>query len=179
MNSKGILYENPINDQNNYVEYILWIENFTVTHSYFSDYEWPYTQKNISLSDKIKVENLGILYHKIQKYAQKNFIYPKKQYRTEYYAIKYNGVGYKIGIIDEQSPTTYFCERVKINQKEKFIDFKDISQNKNQHNIELINEQLQNLSRLIHQMVEEDVPLEAISKTTRKTLQKIRKRPIK
>ena len=101
--------------KNNHDEYMLWLENFTLTHSCFSNSEWLYTQKNISLKDKVKVENLAILYHKIQKYAQKNFIYPKTQYRTEYYTIKYNEVGYKIGMIDEQSPTTYFCERIKTN----------------------------------------------------------------
>ena len=164
---------------NHHDEYMLWLEKFTLTHPCFSNYEWLYAQKNISLEDKKQVENLDSLYHKIQEYAQRNFIYPKTQNRTESYAVKYNGIGYRIGMIDEQSPTTYFCERIKINQKENFLDFTDISQNKIQPNVEFINTQLQNLSKLIHQMVEEDVPLEAISKTTRKTLQKVRKRPTK
>lgn len=155
-------------------EYILWLQIFTEVNDNFRSDDWLYTNEKLSKNDQEKVSTLGILYKIIQQYAKRNYVYPKNFEVLNYYQIKYNNIGYQIGIIDASGKNVYFCKRAKI--EPDFLDFKDIQMNKELKNTKLIKSRLQNLSDLITSMSGVDIPLEAISETTEKTFQKILRR---
>jgi len=146
--------------------YIKWLEEFTRRYPKFSTYDLDLAKLN-----KVDIENIDylcLLYEGINDYAKNNYIYLVKDidYR-EYYRIKYNGIGYIIGILSNYG-NIIFCEKTIIT--DDFIDFNDIILNKKQKNTEYYNKRLLELSNIISYYYEQGIPLRAIEKTIENTL---------
>ena len=160
--------EQPGHELNKY-DYICWVEKYTENKQLFTSEDECYesdfdAEKNLS--------KLMWFYDFIKEYADENFIAPTKYRFGSYYSIKFNNVGYNIG--KEFGPfgrDIYFCGRTKIFNS--FIDYFDIENNIPQKNTEHIKKQLKDLSDLITKMTNENVPTDAISEITEKTLKKV------
>ena len=105
-----------------------------------------------------------MLYEIIEEYATKNYIYPIKFGWVYYYNIKFNNNGFQIGIISGQGTRTV-CAKAKVNEKQDFIDFIDIINDKKRDNVEIIETKLEELSNYVVSLYESGIPKEAIKKT--------------
>ncbi|HIS38134.1 MAG TPA: hypothetical protein IAB45_01350 [Candidatus Onthousia faecavium] len=77
-----LAYNEKINEQKEILsspDYMLWLIDYT---------------------DKKQVEKLALLYEIIESYANENFIYPKIRDISYYFRLKYEDIGYKIGVIN-------------------------------------------------------------------------------
>ena len=155
-------------------DYMTWLNSFTANTKGFSDEEYLYFPEKISKEDLDKVNNLGLFFEGIEKYADKNYIYPTIYEYQSYYSVKdnVNDAYYKIGVIEGQGGS-FFCERVEDTSKLDFIDFNDIMNDKIRENVEEIEANLDNMSNLVLSLYNKGVPLEAIKDTFDKTISEI------
>ena len=155
-------------------DYMMWLENFTTYHPSFSDDNWLYFPEKISKEDNEKVNNLSLLYEGIEIYAKKNYIYPTECDFGGYYRIKLDNVGYEIGKLVGQG-TLFFCDAKPLNKNLEYIDFYDIMNDKKKDGVDVITEQLKNLSNGVLELYKQGVPLAAIIETLDTTLTKVKK----
>ena len=137
--------------------------------------------KKILKEDNEKVSKLHLLYEGIELYAKKNYIYPTKCDFGDYYNIKLDNIGYEIGMLVGQG-TLFLCNRTLVNKDLEYIDFNDIITNKKKDGVDMITQQLNNLSNKILELYKKGVPLTAIKETLDNTLTVIgeeTKNPIK
>jgi len=153
-------------------EYIKWLDRFTLKHSGFDDSEWLYFPNKISKKDMEHIKDLYLMYSIIEKYSNENYIYPLECKFGNFYKIRFNDIGFEIGVLVGQG-TVFFCNRVEIDNEKDFIDFNDIINNKTSENTLLIKKKLNELSNLVVSMYESGVPLEAITIALDDTLTKI------
>ena len=155
-------------------DYMNWLNSFTANTKGFSDEDFLYFPEKISKEDLDKVNNLGLFFEGIEKYADKNYIYPTIYEYQSYYSVKdnVNDAYYKIGVIEGQGGS-FFCERVEDTSKLDFIDFNDIMNDKIRENVEEIEANLDNMSNLVLSLYNKGVPLEAIKDTFDKTISEI------
>ena len=155
-------------------DYMNWLNSFTANNKGFSDEEYLYFPEKISKDDLDKVNNLELFFEGIEKYADKNYIYPTIYEYQSYYSVKdnVNDAYYKIGVIEGQGGS-FFCERVEDTSKLDFIDFNDIMNDKIRENVEEIEANLDNMSNLVLSLYNKGVPLEAIKDTFDKTISEI------
>ena len=111
-------------------------------------------------------------YEGIDKYARSNHIYPSQCEFGNFYKVRLNEIGFKIGISFIQG-TKFFCKKVPVESEKEFIDFNDIMTDKNQEQIDLINASLDSLSNMILTIYESGVPIESITYTLKNTINKI------
>ena len=83
-------------------DYMLWLKDFTTREGDFCDGDWSYFPSDIDYTDKKQVEKLELLYEIIESYANENYIYPKISDISYYFRLKYEDIGYKIGVINNQ-----------------------------------------------------------------------------
>jgi hypothetical protein len=154
-------------------KYIDWLENFTKEHKEFTDDEWTYCPEKLSISDLEKVNKLHLLYDGIDEYASKNYLYPTVVDFGAVHKIKLNNTGFEIGVFTGQG-SLFFCRRIKIskNNKQNFIDFNDIINNKKQDGVDEIDKKLNKLSNLIEDLDKSGIPHDAIKNTFIATLNK-------
>lgn len=152
-------------------EYILWLENFTSTHTYWSDDTWLYCPEKISKEDYKRVEELHCFFNGIVDYAERNFIptYNDEYGYDTYIFIQFNNVGYRIGEMIGQGTLAY-CERVDISSDNVFIDFNDIIINKKQENVDDIEKKLDSMCKIIEELISMGVPAKSISKRVQNAL---------
>ena len=155
-------------------DYMNWLNSFTAITKGFSDEGYLYFPEKISKDDLDKVNNLELFFEGIEKYADKNYIYPTIYEYQSYYSVKdnVNDAYYKIGVIEGQGGS-FFCERVEDTSKLDFIDFNDIMNDKIRENVEEIEANLDNMSNLVLSLYNKGVPLEAIKDTFDKTISEI------
>lgn len=155
-------------------DYMNWLNSFTANNKGFSGEDYLYFPEKISKDDLDKVNNLGLFFEGIEKYADKNYIYPTMYEYQSYYGVKdnVNDAYYKIGVIEGQGGS-FFCERVEDTSELDFIDFNDIMDDKVRDNVKKIETDLDNMSNLISFIHEKGVPLEAIKETFDKTISEI------
>ena len=153
-------------------DYMLWLQDFIAREGVFCDDDMLYSFIDISDTDKKQIEKLGLLYEIIESYASKNYIYPQVGNTNCYFRLKYEDVGYKIGVIPRQG-TTFYCEREDINKEEAYIDFNDIVNNYEYESTKIIKEQLDDFANSIISLYEKGIPFEAITGTFYKTVDTI------
>ena len=155
-------------------KYISWLENFTSKHRNFSNDSWDYSNK-ISNFDKEKVHDLPILFNVIADYANGNYIEAisddEVTFTNEFYCIKFNNCGYKIGVMAGQG-CFFYCERIDIYYN-NFIDFNDIISGKEQPNTAVIREKLNNMSKLVSELASLPVSRSVLKFEIDKILDKI------
>lgn len=153
-------------------EYMNWLNKITIEKPSVSPEGFLSCPEKISDKDKALVEQLPLLYQGIEDYAERNYIYPTPYGFGGFYKIRFNGVGYEVGMITGQG-TVFFCTRVEIQNENEFIDFNDIMNNKEQDNVKEIKEKIDNLSQMITSLCEAGVPYEAIKQTLEAKLYEI------
>lgn len=152
-------------------EYILWLEKFTISNPSFADDSWLYQPEKISKEDSKRVDELSSFFEGIMEYVDRNFIPLGYDEFGGYVFIKFNNIGYKIGVMIGQGSVTY-CKRVDISSNNIFIDFNDILNNKKQENVDYICERLDFISSIIQELLKMGVSEKAISTMVRKALDK-------
>lgn len=151
-------------------EYILWLEEFTKKNNHFTTESYIYYPRVFDSEESKKIEDLKIFYNNILSYGNENYIYPKTFDYGKYYNIKYNNIGYRVIILTGN--IRYSCHRIEINDENEFIDFDDVLNNKKTPERDKIYLSLKLLSNFIDNMVEANVPIEAINETARTTINK-------
>ena len=122
-------------------KYITWLDKFTQEHPSFSDEDWLYHPDEISEQDLKNVEILPYMYGVIMEYAEKHNIEANPCCFGNYYNIKYNNIGYEIGVMHGQGAIN-FCKRVSLDEEineDRFIDFEDIINEQNKISSEILN----------------------------------------
>ena len=127
---KQDIKKKKINKMFSNTDYVDWLINFTImNNNCFSDDSWLYCPDDITKNDSEKVNDLYLLYSGIDSYADENNINPTLTEYGNYYKIKINDIGLKIGIDVGQGAYCY-CEKIDINDNKDFIDFLDINNSK-------------------------------------------------
>lgn len=171
-----INYMNRLNNDNaikkemlSNTKYIEWLEKFTSKHPSFSDDDWLYFPEKITKQDNDNINDLNLFYDVIDNYAEKNYIYPTKCDFGNYYNIKIGNIGYEIGILVGQG-TIFFCNRKQLVNNIEYIDFNDIINNKKNDNVDIITNDLNDLSNMIIDLYKKGIPLDAIIESLDKTI---------
>lgn len=127
-------------------EYVTWLEKFTQKHPNFSDEDWLYHPEKISEQDFKRVEDLKYFYGGIMGYADRHKIEANPCCFGNYYNVKYNNIGYEIGVMHGQG-TIQFCKKVLLEDEineDKFIDFEEIINEQNKISSNVLNENKEN-----------------------------------
>lgn len=149
--------------------YIKWLEGFTTKYESFADDSWLYAPTELSHEENEKVANLHLLYEGIELYAKKNYIYPTECDFGGYYNIKLDNIGYEIGMLVGQG-TLFFCKRTPLNKDLEYIDFNDIMTDKKKDGVDVITQQLKDLSNKVLELHKKGIPLTALIETLDTTL---------
>ena len=102
-----------------------------------------------------------MFYEGVDKYSQQNHIYPILCECGNFYRVKLNDFGFKIGTLVGQG-TVFFFNKVALEDDKEFINFNDIMIEKKQDNVDQINAILDSLSNMVITAYENGVPIEAI-----------------
>lgn len=145
-------------------DYLFWLDRFTQDKEVFYDDQWLYFSDKINDSDKKNVEKLKLFYEGIDEYANKNYIYPISWDYGNYYKIKLDNLGFKIGLTYGQG-ISFSCERVFVDNEQEFIDFNDIITDKKKNNVDEFDIKLNTLADYIKNIYEQGVPGQAIVST--------------
>ncbi len=105
--------------------YLEWLSQFTQDKLGFADDDWLYFPEELQESDRENVDNLCLFYEGIEEYAKRVHFNPIPCEFGNYYKIRLNELGFKIGILIGQG-TVFFCEKIPVENERDFIDFKDI-----------------------------------------------------
>ena len=154
-------------------EYIKWLDEFTQDKDGFSDDDWLYFPEKIEESDKNNVEKLNIFYEGIKQYAKKNYIRKSEIEFGDFYKIRLDDLGFKIGMMSGQG-VFFFCEKVPVDNKESFIDFNDIILNRKLERVDEITKDLEQLSSMVISLYEKGAPVDAIMNTLNDALKAVK-----
>ena len=146
-----------------------WLLNFTLKYSKFKDTEWMYYPGNISSEDYKRVNDMDLFYYGIKKYADENHRYPITTGSGIFYRIKYNDVGFTIGIVGGLN-VEYICSREELDPEKNYIDLSYIINNKKCDDVEFIEKQLSVFSNVIVALRASGVPIESMFKTFNSTI---------
>lgn len=158
-------------------DYINWIIDFIKIHGDFSDEDWLYSEENLSEGDEENVKNLSLFFDVINEYAERNYIYPTSTRFNVTYCIKYNDYGLEVGISPGQGCICY-CNKVEIDDESTFIDFNDVLTNKKQPQVDYIEGELHHVSQSIINAHQNGVPLVAIEKAVRNTINSLKEQEV-
>lgn len=110
-------------------EYMRWLERFTEAYPNFCDDDWLYSPESLTEEDYNQVQELQYFFDGITQYALSNGINTKSiEYGFELF-VKFNNIGYKIGIMSGQG-TIMYVQRCEVPSEESFVDFNDCIANK-------------------------------------------------
>jgi len=151
--------------------YINWLSEYTEKYGGFSDQSRFHDKTNLPKEIESNINKLIYFLEGIVKYAEENYIYPKND-NGIYYIITYNNINYEIGFNIGQS-IICFCTRST--KKDNAIDFNDILNNNKPERTEIIDNKLIELQSYLNSLINENIPLEALTETTQKVLQKVKR----
>lgn len=154
--------------------YMLWLEKFSGIYLVFSDDTWLYNPEAISKEDSENVAELCSFFNGLSGYAEKNFLPIYSEDYTTYVCIKFNNIGYEIGLVSGQGTYAY-CERISISSDKVFIDFNDVVADKKQPHVDGVDETLTKISSMIEQLLISGVPAAAIYARINDTISKYTK----
>jgi len=105
--------------------YILWLEKFTLTYQRFADINWLYKPEELPEVDTNNVGKIEIFFEALSDYCQKYYINMdvNNTHESRHINIKYNGVGYEIGLIVGQGAFVYVGRKAP---EDSAIDFNDV-----------------------------------------------------
>lgn len=148
-------------------DYINWIENFTLSHTSFSTDQWLYFPGKISKEDYDNVSKLSDFHEAISNYCHKFLIdiSIKAEFDVTNIHIKYNNIGYEMGLVVGQGSFVYIS-REEIS--EKAIEFSDIVNNVEPEDFEAKSGLLNTLDFLVSTMKQKDIPISRINSILKK-----------
>lgn len=111
------------------VDYINWLNRFTLDKEGFSSDTWLYNPEELTDEDNKNVDKLFILYEIVNEYAFLNNIKSLPCDFGNYYLVRLDDFGFELGILIGQG-TIFYCKRVSIENESNFIDYKKIVNNK-------------------------------------------------
>jgi len=155
-------------------DYIEWLNEFTLINGDFYENDWEYSKTKLPKKEMENVRKLGDFYSAINKYAERNYIYPEADKFTRFYRVRYNTNMFNIGGIFGQG-VEFFCARQDLDDDTKYLDIEDVINNKVQPNKPVIEKSLDQLSKKIITLHEDGIPYKAIEDTLNDTLIKIKK----
>ena len=97
----------------------------------------------------IEENNLRSLFMTVDEYAKENFIYPKKSDDEVYYVVYNNGIFYKLGLVVDKG-TFFFLNETQ--EETDYIDYKDMAENKQRTNIDIIKFKLNQLRLVVKEL---------------------------
>ena len=162
---------NIINKLTSNTDYINWIYDYTEKNGGFTDQTRIRNKNKPPKEEQENIDKLLYFFEGIAEYANRNYLYPNND-NGIYYIITYNGISYEIGIIIGQG-TICFCTRST--KKDNVIDFNDILNNNKSERTESIDNKLIELQNYLNSLINENIPVEALTETTQKVLQKVKK----
>ena len=139
--------------------YITWLVNFLKLYPCFSTDDWLYNPNEISKEDLKNVQDLEFLFDIISEYATKNYIYLISTDFGGYYLIKFNDIGFKVGVAAGQG-TVFTCEKIDIDNC-NFLDFNLVMKDEELPTTKEIRSKLSNLKEQIKNL-KKTVPKTAI-----------------
>ena len=80
-----------------------------------------------------------------------------------------DNIGYEIGMLVGQG-TVFFCKRTPLNKDLEYIDFNDIMTDKKKDGVDVITQQLKDLSNKVLELHKKGIPLTALIETLDTTL---------
>ena len=154
--------------------YLDWLVKTTSIMPYIGTY---YLYSNVSKQDEENINDLEVIYELIAEYAKENYVEPISIevgdfFCGDYYQVKYNGIGFEIGI-DLFQGLDYYCNRVKQVDK-KAIDLEKAIKGGKHPNTKKMELKLKSLEEYLMELIDSDVSGVAIRETTDKVLQKAR-----
>ena len=152
--------------------YIEWLIKFTQDKEGFCNDDWLYFPEKLNEADRSNVYIFHLFFHGVENYAQANRIYPKPCDFGGFYKIRFNEIGFEIGMLVGQG-TVFFCNKVAVKNEKEFIDFNNIMNNKKQKGVNEINEVLNYLYDVILSADENGVPIQSIINTCDSTIREI------
>lgn len=152
-------------------KYMLWLEKFTASHPSFTDDTWLYSPEDISKEDYDNVADICSFFDGIMHYANKNYLHIYYDCDGSNVFIKFNNIGYNLGIIHGQG-TYIYCNRVEISSDHFFIDFNDIMNNKKQSQVDFINAKFEAMSDIIEELLKIGISEKVICKKIQHTINK-------
>ena len=105
--------------------YLEWLIQFTRDRAGFASDDWLYFPEELEKYDRENVDSLCLFYEGIDEYAKRVHFKPTPCEFGNYYKIRLNELGFKIGILIGQG-TVFFCEKIPVENDANFIDFNDI-----------------------------------------------------
>ena len=164
---KNIIIQDLMSNTN----YIEWIREYTEKCGEFSDQTRFRDKTKLSVETQDNINKLIYFFEGIRKYAEENYIYPKND-NGIYYIITHDNISYEIGVNVGQG-TICFCTRST--KKDNAIDFNDILKNNKPVRTEIINNKLIELQNYLDSLINENIPVEALTETTQKVLRKVKR----
>lgn len=159
-------------------KYLEWIERFTTKYNGFSCVDWLNFPDELSESDCMKMQQVDILYSKINKYANDNYISPILGDFGKYFNIKIFSKFYEIGIYDCEGGI-YYCNRILNNQIDNFIDIEDVINNKKTDYALSCEKTLSDFSSIIDDVYKKGIPINLIVSTFNNKIDNIRDKSAK
>lgn len=144
-------------------KYIKWLEIFTLSHPNFADDTWLYSKDEISQEDYINVCKLTSFFSAIQRYCSQFNIDTSgtEAFEASCIHIKYNGIGYAIGLMVGQGSFSYITREEVLKNS---IDFKAIVKKIPPYQQEIVDILLKRISWIS----KEDIPLDELIETVKK-----------
>jgi len=153
--------------------YMEWLYEFTKTFPSFRDTQWLYEKDDrISSDDQKQIEILQDFFTAIQIYHTKNLLESNGSEHQCWYNIKYNNDYFAIGILIGQGATNFVTryESYEELRNEKFIEFKDIMEDKVALGFEQRKAGLQQLSEFLTKLYDMGIPKAAVEEVFKKSL---------
>ena len=154
-------------------DYINWVINYSKNKKEFYSDDYFYHFDILDEESKTNIEHLCFLYDAIDRYSNKNYIYPTTTEFGNYYKIKYNNQGFQIGFMAGQG-IIFYCKKCQID--DSFLDFNDLINNKKQKKVEAINNNLKQISDKIISAYNSGASIDAINDTINQTLNNLTKK---
>ena len=149
-------------------DYISWLEKFTLSHDSFADDSWLYNPSEISKEDLKNVRMLDIFFGALSEYCHKYYINIDEEYEEERINLKYNCVGYVLGLVVCQGSYVYVLRK---HLEDNEIDFEDILKDTVPDDFEDKKALLQQFEQIVAEMRGMDVPLSAMLKIFNEQIQ--------
>lgn len=166
--------EQKIKEITSDTKYILWLIDFTKNNLEFTDDDYTYFPEKISENDNKHVDELGLFFEVIDRFAEKNYLSKIKCDFGGYYPVRLGKDGFHIGCLVGQG-VLYFCRRVEVENEEEFIEYNDIINNRILPHTEELKNSLDELKIKVTKLYRSGMPLEIIKKSVNELMVELEK----
>lgn len=156
----------------NILDYMKWVESFTKRNRVFysdDEYNCDDPDEGVTKDDLTHIKDLTVLYEIVKKYSRENYISPVLRSYGIFYYIKYNYNVYEIGLpIGTENVCS--CELKKPHITENVIPIEDILNPNKKTREKNIDNELQKLRNITHELINKGIPYGAIKNEVNKII---------